>query len=194
MAIIIALQAAVAQLKKGHTLLFCSDEGWVIGCDAAQPEAVARLIQIRQPTEKNPCTLLISEIGLLQQFVQQVPEIAWDLVEFAEKPLTVVYPKGKNVAPAVLSSDGRIALRLVKKETANNSDCQALVSRFGRGLATISVSSPNQSPVNELSAIAIEVQQGVDFTLQHHSTEKVATKPATIVQLELDGQIRFIRK
>ena len=186
-----ALQEAVERLRKGALIRFYSDEGWLIGCDAGNPEAAGRLLNLSTgsatplASEVNTVAVLIGEIGLLQQYVTHVPEIAWDLVEFAEKPLTVVYAGGRNLAPALLTADGRVAIRLVKHRASGS-----FLQRFGRGVAVIaSPESPGAG--NEISG---ESKHAVDFTLdwENQATEKAQL--STLVRLEVNGEIKFIRK
>ncbi|MBC7920804.1 MAG: Sua5/YciO/YrdC/YwlC family protein [Ferruginibacter sp.] len=185
------LQEAVEQLRKGGLIRFRSDEGWLVGVDAGNPEAVGRLLdaptgsETPLASEVKPIAVLIGEIGLLQQYVTRVPEIAWDLVEFAEKPLTVVYPGGKNLAPALLAPDGRVAIRLVKHRASGS-----FLRRFGRGVAVIA-SPDSAGAANEISG---ETKQVADFTLNWEN--QVVEKPqlSTFVRLELNGEIKFIRQ
>lgn len=94
-----ALQQASDALKAGKLILYPTDTVWSIGCDVRNEEAVNRIHQLKKREPQQPFTILIAEIGQLYDYVQKVPEIAWDIVEFAEKPLTVVYPKGKMWLP-----------------------------------------------------------------------------------------------
>ena len=189
-----ALQEAVTGLKKGQLVLFSWEEGWSLACDAGQAPVVERLTAWKAPDSNEPFVILIGEIGQLQQFTEKVPEIAWDLVDFAEKPLTVIYPKGKNVAPALLSGDGSIALRLVKENDAHNSAIYQLVKRFGRGLATISVSYVNLPAAQLLEEVNRELIKSVDFTLDLSLVSKLKQSLPTLIRLELDGQITFLRR
>lgn len=174
--------------------MFSWEEGWSLACDASQPAVAERLTAWKAPDSNEPFVIMIGEIGQLQQFTEKVPEIAWDLVEFAEKPLTVIYSKGKNVAPALLADDGSIALRLVKENDARNSAIYQLVKRLGRGLATVSVSYVNLPPAHRLEEVNQELIKSVDFTIDLNSLSKVRQSLSTLIRLELDGQITFLRR
>jgi L-threonylcarbamoyladenylate synthase len=114
-----------------------------------------------RPTNKG-LILLISKIEQLSEYVEQVPDIAWDLVEFAEDPLTVIYPKGKNVSPLLLGPDGSIAIRLVKDEF-----CKGLVYRYQRGVVSTSANlSGEPSPLN-FAGIAPSILAGVAHVLKN---------------------------
>jgi L-threonylcarbamoyladenylate synthase len=124
---------AIASLKSGGVILYPSDTIWGLGCDARMDASIEKLITIKNRPENKGLILLISKIEQLNEYVEQVPEIAWDLVEFAEDPLTVIYPKGKNVSPYLLGPEGSIAIRLLKDEF-----CKGLVYRYQRGIVSTS--------------------------------------------------------
>ena len=123
------------------------------------------------------------------EYVEEVPEIAWDLVEFAEDPLTVIYPKGKNVSQHVLAPDGSIAIRLVKDEF-----CKGLVYRYQRAIVSTSANlSGEESPKNFIS-IHESIKNQVDCILQNPKGENKEIKPSKIVKLGLNGDYSMIRK
>ncbi|MDO1444935.1 Sua5/YciO/YrdC/YwlC family protein [Rhodocytophaga aerolata] len=184
------LQQATDALRAGKLLLYPTDTVWSIGCDVRNEEAVTRIHQLKNRNPPQPFTVLIAEIGQLHDYVQKVPDIAWDIVEFAEKPLTVVYAKGKNVAPGILAADGSIAIQLVKDEF-----CQKLIRKVGRGVVYTSANVAKQAKPFALADVDASIQEGVDYIVQ------VPNRPATtkkllptIFRLELNGQITFIRK
>jgi len=117
-----------------------------------------------------------------------VPEIAWDLVDFAEDPLTVIYPKGKNVSAHLLGPDGSIAIRLVKDEF-----CKGLIYRYQRGIVSTSANiSGEASPLN-FESIAGSIKEQVDYILQNPNPVKGNNKPSKIVKLGLGGDYSLIR-
>jgi L-threonylcarbamoyladenylate synthase len=188
------IQEAVNQLKGGQLVLFCWEEGWSLGCDASQARVAERLSPWKAPDSTDPFVVLIAEIGQLQQYTEKVPEIAWDVVEFAEKPLSVIYPKGKNVAPTLLADDGSLALRLVKENETRSSPIYQLVKRLGRGLATVSVSYVTLPATRRLEEVNHELIRSVDFTLDLNPASHTQPSLSTLIRLELDGQITFLRR
>jgi L-threonylcarbamoyladenylate synthase len=183
------LQQAADALRAGKTILYPTDTIWSIGCDVLHEGAVNRIQELKK-REPLPLTVLIADIGQLHDYVQKVPDIAWDIVEFAEKPLTVIYPKGKNVAPGVLATDGSIAIQLVRDEF-----CQKLIRKFGRGIVYTSANFHKGAKPYALENVAPSIQEGVGYTvhLPNRPDGKKTALP-TIFRLELNGQITFIRK
>ena len=188
------ISEAVSRLRQGQLVLFPAEEGWVVGCDASQAPAVERLLTLKKTDEPGAVTVLIGEIGQLQQYVRKVPEIAWDLVEFAEKPLTVTYADGQHVPPGVLSPEGRIAIRLVKAAAGFSTLAWPLVKRFGRGVATVRTAPPAPTLVVNPGETGAQLNKTADYALALGQLFPGQPMLATLVRLELNGQITFLRK
>mgnify|MGYP002781186723 CR=1 FL=1 len=165
-------------LRSGGVLLFWTETGWCLGADARSAEAIAKLDALALPTAPDAHTLLIADVGQLSQYVARVPDVAWDWVEFSEKPLTIVYPQGKNVATAALTAGGGIAIRLLRDDFARN-----LVHRFGRGVLSTSV-APDA---------VVTLKTAVGAILQPNPQPRLQL-PGPVVRLGLDGEIEFLRK
>ncbi len=179
----------VNHFKKGETVLYPSDTIWGLGCDARNEKAVDKLFQLKQRPENKSFIVLISKIEQLTEYVVEIPELAWNLVEFAEKPLTVIYPKGKNLAPNLMGTDGSIAIRLVKDEF-----CKGLVHRMERAIVSTSANLSGQPSPANYAEIAPEITANVDYILKNPKGENLTTQPSQIVKLGLYGEFEFLRK
>ncbi|MFC0183982.1 translation factor SUA5 [Pseudarcicella hirudinis] len=180
---------ALEHLRKGDVVLYPSDTIWGLGCDVRNEKAVEKIFQLKNRPENKAFIILISKIEQLSEYVVQVPEIAWNLVEFAEKPLTVIYPKGKNVASNLLGPDGTIAIRLLKDEF-----CKGLVYRFERAIVSTSANISGQPSPKIFTDIAPEITENVDYILQNPKGENKNAQASQIVKLGLGGDFEFIRK
>lgn len=179
---------AISSLKTGGVILYPSDTIWGLGCDVRNDSSIEKLLQIKHRPAEKGLIVLISKIEQLSEYVEEVPEIAWDLVEFAEDPLTVIYPKGKNVSAHLLAPDGSIAIRLVKDEF-----CKGLVYRYQRGLVSTSANiSGTTSPTN-YAEVAASIKEQVDYILENPNPAKGIRKPSKIVKLGLGGDYSLIR-
>lgn len=178
-----------ALIKEGKTIAFPTDTIWGIGCDATNPEAVAKIFDIKERDESKALVVLIADIGQLWDFVNEIPEIAWDIVEFAERPLTVVYSKAKNLAPKVMAEDGSVAIRLVQDEF-----CKKLIQRCRKPLIATSANisgKPNPGSFKEIDAAILSK---VDYVVNWRLNEKLNNPPSRIIRLEKNGEIKFLRK
>jgi L-threonylcarbamoyladenylate synthase len=184
------LQAAVENLRNGKVILYPTDTGWAIGCDVRNAEAVEQIHLLKKREPRQPLVILIAQIEQLHDYVQRIPEIAWDIVEFAEKPLTIIYPIGKNVATGILGQDGSIAIRLVKDEF-----CRKLIQKLGRAIVYTSASIHKQAKPAHLADVHPDIKDKVDYVV-NSTAPATNNKPtlSTIMRLEVNGQIKFYRK
>ena len=180
---------AIQHLRKGDILLYPSDTTWDLGCDARNEKAVDSLINLKQRSDNEIFTILISKIEQLSEYVTEVPEIAWNLVEFAEKPLTVIYPKGKSLPSNLMGADGSIAIRLVKDEF-----CKGLIYKFERGIVSTSANISGQLSPTKFDDISSVIIEGVDYILHNPKGESKNIQASQIIKLGLDFGFEFIRK
>jgi L-threonylcarbamoyladenylate synthase len=179
---------AIASLKSGGVILYPSDTIWGLGCDVRNDQSIEKLLSIKQRPVEKGLIVLISKIEQLSEYVEEVPEIAWDLVEFAENPLTVIYPKGKNVSPLLLGTDGSIAIRLVKDEF-----CKGLIYRYQRGIVSTSANISGEASPESFEKISGLIKDQVDYILKNPTQVKGINKPSKIVKLGLGGDYSLIR-
>jgi L-threonylcarbamoyladenylate synthase len=180
---------ALQHLRKGDIILYPSDTTWGLGCDARNEKAIDKIISLKQNPDNQLFTLLISKIEQLSEYVVEVPEIAWNLVEFAEKPLTVIYPKGKSLPTKLMGADGSIAIRLVKDEF-----CKGLIYKFERGIISTSGKIAGSPSPTKFDNISPEIINGVDYILHNPKGENKNPQPSQIIKLGLDFGFEFIRK
>ena len=108
------IKKALEVIKNGGIILYPTDTIWGIGCDATNEKSVSRIYQIKKREDSKSMLVLMENPALLERYVTEVPEIAWDLVEVATTPLTVIYPGAKNLAKNLIAEDGSIGIRFTK--------------------------------------------------------------------------------
>jgi L-threonylcarbamoyladenylate synthase len=183
------IRTAADVLRKGGIVLSPTDTVWSLLCDARNKEAVQRVHQLRNRETAKPLVVAVAEIGWMSELTGKVPEIAWDIVEFAERPLTVVFSNGRGVAPGVLAADGSVAVRLVKDDFA-----QRLVGRVNRAVVMTSAERPHQFRPRTFDDVNPEIRDGVDYIVPLEQNDRNHYHPADILRIEVNGEIKFIRK
>ena len=176
-------------LQEGGIILYPTDTIWGIGCDATNTEAVKKIYQLKQRDEAKSMIILLDTDNKLESYIQEVPSIAYDLIEYAENPLTLVIPGAKNVSPALIAEDGSLGVRIAKHDF-----CQQLIQRLRKPLVSTSANISGKPSPQTFDEIDQEIIDGVDYVvnLEHHNMEK--KKPSTIMRLNPDGQFEFIRR
>jgi len=176
-------------LQEGGIILYPTDTIWGIGCDATNTEAAKKIYQLKQRDEAKSMIILLDTDNKLESYIQEVPSIAYDLIEYAENPLTLIMPGAKNISPALIAADGSLGVRIAKHDF-----CQQLIQRLRKPLVSTSANISGKPSPLYFGQIDQEVIDGVDYVvdLEQHSTEM--KKPSTIMRLQPDGRFEFIRR
>ncbi len=183
------INKALAVLKQGGLILYPTDTIWGIGCDATNEEAVSRIFKLKGRDESKSLIMLLDSESKLPSYVRHVPDIAYDLIVYTEKPLTIIYSGAKNLAINAIADDGSVGIRIVK-----HSFCQQLIQRFRKPIVSTSANiSGNPSP-KTFDDIVDEIIEGVDYVVTFEQDKQSAQNPSTIMKLEEDGRFTFIRK
>ncbi len=183
------LNNALKVLKEGGVILYPTDTIWGIGCDATNEEAVAKVYAIKERADAKSMLVLIHTEALLPSYVSMVPEIAWELIEAAIDPLTIIYPGGKNLAKNLMGPDRSIGIRVAKDDF-----CSQLISRLRKPLVSTSANlSGRPSPANYLE-IDESIHEKVDYIVNWRQNDYSTAKPSSIIKLGVGGEIDIIRK
>nr|MBC7613322.1 threonylcarbamoyl-AMP synthase [Pseudopedobacter sp.] len=183
------INKALEVLKSGGIILYPTDTVWGLGCDATNAEAVAKIFKLKNREDSKSLIILLDTDNKLQSYISEVPDIAYDLIEYTEKPLTIIYSGAKNLAKNLINHDGSIGIRIPKHEF-----CQQLIQRFRKPIVSTSANISGEPTPTNFSEMSQTIIDGVDYVvdLEQESTEK--KEPSTIMKLEADGKFIFIRK
>ncbi|MFW0716894.1 L-threonylcarbamoyladenylate synthase [Pedobacter sp. N23S346] len=183
------INKALEVLKNGGVILYPTDTIWGLGCDATHADAVEKLLKIKnRPAEKSLIVLLDVD-SKLQSYINEVPEVAYDLIEYAENPLTIVFPGAKNLAPNVINNDGSVGIRIVKHDF-----CTPLIQRFRKPIVSTSANLSGKPSPKFFDDIDPEILDLVDLVVDFEQENRNIKKPSTIMKLSPGGQFEFIRK
>jgi L-threonylcarbamoyladenylate synthase len=183
------INVAVQVLRKGGVILYPTDTIWGIGCDATNPAAVDRIYEIKQRSDTKSMLVLLDSAANLDRYVQEVPDIAWDLIELAEKPLTIIYPRAKNLAKNLLSDDGTIGIRIVRDEF-----CSRLIQHIRKPIVSTSANISGKSWPTNFNSIDTVILQHVDYIVKWRQDDNTKGRPSSIIKLGTNGEIEIIRK
>lgn len=183
------VKAALEVLQKGGVILYPTDTIWGIGCDACNADAVKRVYAIKNREDSKSMLVLMENAALLDRYVDEVPEVAFDLIELADKPLTIIYDGAKNLAPNLIAEDGSIGIRITSEAFTKE-----LIRQFKRPIVSTSANiSGNPSPAN-FSEIDPAVIASVDYVVKYRQNETAKAKPSGIIKLGKGGEVKVIRQ
>lgn len=183
------ISEALETLRNGGLILYPTDTIWGIGCDATNAEAVDRVFRLKGRDQEKSLIILLDSDHKLPSYVQEVPEVAYQLIEYTERPLTIVYSDAKNLAPNLLAADGSIGIRIVQHPF-----CSALLQRFRKPIVSTSANiSGRPAPANfgEIDPLVID---GVDYVVRYGQDDSRRGAASIVMKLEPGGQFSFIRR
>ena len=151
------IKKACEIMEKGGIILYPTDTIWGIGCDATNEDAVKRVYEIKKRIDSKALIVLVDKPVKVEFYVREVPEIAWDLIDVADKPLTIVYPNARNLATNVLADDGSVGIRITQ-ETFSRKLCE----RFRKAIVSTSANISGQPAPTNFNEISDEIKQAVD--------------------------------
>ena len=183
------IKKACEIMEKGGVILYPTDTIWGIGCDATNEEAVKRVFEIKRRADSKAMLVLIDTAAKLNYYVKEVNDVAWDLIELADKPMTIIYDGARNLAPNLLAEDGSVGIR-VTNEPFSKQLCQ----RFRKAIVSTSANISGTPSPAKFSDISDEIKQAVDYVVESRREEAVEAKPSSIIKLNAKGEIKIISK
>lgn len=182
------IRKAVETMRKGGVILYPTDTVWGIGCDATNAEAVARIYDIKHRDDSKAMICLVDSDARLQRYVRNVPEVAWDLLELAEKPTTVILDNAVNLAPNLIAADGSIALRITREPFSKE-----LCYRFQKPIVSTSANISGEPAAQNYMDISQDILNAVDYVCWSRRQEHKPHKPSSIIKLSENGEVKIIR-
>lgn len=182
------INKALQVLNAGGVILYPTDTVWGIGCDATNSEAVRRIYQIKQREDSKSMLSLVDAVGRVDYYFDRVPEIAWDLWEVTDKPLTLILPRARNVAPELIAADGTMGMRITQEEVS-----QTLCARLKRPLVSTSANISGEPTARNFSEISQVIRDAVDYIIPLRQNEKGTPSPSGIIKVEDGGVVTVIR-
>lgn len=183
------IKKACQVMREGGVILYPTDTIWGIGCDATNEEAVRRVYEIKRRADSKAMLVLVDSAVKVDFYVQDVPEVAWDLIELADKPLTIIYSGARNLAPNLLAEDGSVGIRVTGEEFS-----KLLCQQFRKAIVSTSANVSGQPSPQNFSEISDEIKAAVDYIVDYRREETAQARPSSIIKLDKGGVIKIIRQ
>ena len=182
------IKKACEIMEKGGIILYPTDTIWGIGCDATNEDAVKRVYEIKKRIDSKALIVLVDKPVKVEFYVREVPEIAWDLIDVADKPLTIVYPNARNLATNVLADDGSVGIRITQ-ETFSRKLCK----RFRKAIVSTSANISGQPAPTNFNEISDEIKQAVDYVVTYRQDDPYQPSPSSVIWIGEGGVIKILR-
>lgn len=183
------IKNAIEVMRKGGVILYPTDTVWGIGCDATNAGAVAKVYAIKKRDDSKAMICLVDSDVRLQRYVRNAPEVAWQVLEYATKPTTVIFDNAVNLAPNLIAVDGSVAVRITQEPFSKE-----LCYRFQKPIVSTSANISGRPAAANYCDIDEELLNAVDYVCYSRRREKQPHTPSSIIRIREDGQVEIIRK
>lgn len=176
-------------LRSGGVILYPTDTVWGLGCDATNEKAVKRIFEIKKRVDSKALLVLVDSPAKIQAYIEDVPDMAWDLIEFTEKPLTIIYPDAKNLAANLIAEDKSVGIRVT-----NEAFSKSLCAQFRKPIVSTSANVSGEPTPANFSQISEEIKLAVDYVVNFRRDDLSKPKSSSIIKLGLGNLFQMIRE
>lgn len=182
------LKNALKALRAGGVILYPTDTIWGLGCDATNAEAVRKIYAIKQRAENKSLIILVNSPGMLERYVDNPPEVAMQMAELSESPLTIVYDRGRSLAEGVTSADGSVGVRICADPF-----CDELITGLRKPLVSTSANISGATAPAIFDEISEELKALVDYVCLWKQDDRSRAKASSVIRVSGNGVIKILR-
>jgi L-threonylcarbamoyladenylate synthase len=183
------IKESLVALKNGGIILYPTDTIWGLGCDATNTSAVEKIFRIKSRNESMSLLILVDGEQMVERYVKDVPEIAYELVSVSDSPLTLIYPAGKNLATGVCNKDGSVGIRICRDEF-----CKELIHMFRKPIVSTSANFSGKPSPENFTDIEKSLIDSVDFVVKYRQDDRRKYSASPVIRVEENGIIKIIRE
>ncbi|MEG1635016.1 MAG: L-threonylcarbamoyladenylate synthase [Rikenellaceae bacterium] len=183
------IEQVVDILKKGGIILYPTDTVWGIGCDATNAEAVAKIYALKQRSESKSMIVIMDSLDRVSLFFNDLPAVAYELMELSDKPLTLILDSPKRIASNLVADDDTLAVRV-----ADHEFCKAVCRKLARPLVSTSANISGEPTPTKFEEINSVIKEGVDLVVDKIYQKGATGKPSSIIKLGKDRSVKIIRQ
>ena len=199
------LQEALRVLREGGIIVYPTDTVWGIGCDATNDAAVAKIYALKQREDSKSMLVLLDSAAKLDYYVD-VPEAAemllgvqstdrytdrvqTELQDEDSKPLTLIYPNARHLAPNLIAEDGSIGIRIT-----NEAFSKALCAQLKHPVVSTSANISGHPTAHFFHEIEEAILNGADYVCRFRREDETPHEPSSIIKLNADSTFVIIRE
>lgn len=182
------LANALKVLRSGGVILYPTDTIWGLGCDATNVQAVRRIYEIKKRAENKSLIILVNSVPMLERYIDNPPEVALEIAELSEKPLTVVYDRGRSLADGVASEDGSVGVRVCSEPF-----CDELITGLRKPIVSTSANLSGSSAPAIFDEISEEMKSAVDYVCLWRQDDRSRATPSSVIKVSGNGVVKIIR-
>ncbi len=182
------VEKVVEVIKEGGIVLYPTDTIWGIGCDATNPTAVEQIYNLKKRPKEKSFILLVDSVDMLKNYVEQIHPRIETLLDYHQRPLTIIYDQPKNLPQEVIHNSGTIGIRLT-----HDPFCKQIIQQLGRPIVSTSANLSGQTFSGHFGGVSSEIIIGVDYVVRHRQKEKQVAPPSVIMRMSDEEELILIR-
>lgn len=182
------LEQALEVVRSGGLILYPTDTVWGIGCDATNPDAVRRVYELKRRADAKSMLVLVADDWQIDALVDSPAEIAFEMMDLAVRPITIIFSGARGVASNLLAEDGSLGIRRTREAFS-----QALCRRLRLPIVSTSANISGEPTPMVFSAISEEIRRGVDYVVSYRQTDETISEPSQIIKLGPGAEVKVIR-
>jgi len=182
------IRNALKILRAGGVILYPTDTIWGLGCDATNAEAVSKIYDIKQRASNKSLIVLVNSADMLTRYVDHPPEVALQIAELSDTPLTIVYDRGRSLAGGVALDDGSVGVRI-----CNDPFCDELITALRKPLVSTSANISGDITPAIFDEISGEVKASVDYICLWRQDDRSRAKASSVIRVSGNGVVKILR-
>ncbi|HWR75411.1 MAG TPA: L-threonylcarbamoyladenylate synthase [Bacteroidales bacterium] len=180
---------ALRVLRAGGVILYPTDTIWGLGCDATNALAVRKIFDIKQRDDGRSLIILVNSVSMLERYVVNPPEVALQMAELSQKPLTIVYDRGRSLAEGVASADGSVGVRI-----CSDPFCDELITSFRKPIVSTSANISGTDAPAFFDEISEEVIKAADYVCLYKQYDRSRFSASSVIKVSGTGAVKIIRE
>lgn len=176
-------------LRSGGIILYPTDTIWGIGCDATNESAVKKIYELKKKKETDGMLILVEHINRIGRHVKKIPDVAIQLIEVSDQPMTIIYPGAVNLASNLIPQEGTVGIRITTDEF-----CRKLISAYNKPIVSTSANISGEYYPEVFKEISEEIKTGVDFVVNWRRNDSHPGTSSSVIKVGLKGEVEIIRK
>ena len=183
------IENSLKVLHGGGVILYPTDTIWGIGCDATNSSAVDKIFRIKTTRDNKSLIILVNSDSMLERYVGNIPDVALNILQVSDKPITIIYPKAKNLAPGICAEDGSVGIRICMEKF-----CNELITRFRRPIVSTSANISGKPSPSNFGDVSETIINSVDYLVSYRQDDRQKFHSSPVIKIEQNGVIKIIRK
>jgi L-threonylcarbamoyladenylate synthase len=182
------VEACLDVLRRGGVIAYPTDTIWGLGCDATNEAAVERIFEIKKRPAQKSVIVLLSDARELIRYVAHPDPAVFDFLEDVQRPTTIVFEAGLDIAAGAMATDGSVAIRI-----PDDPFCNQLLKRFKKPLVSTSANFSGTPPPANFSMIEKELLDKVDYVVRYRQDDATVAQPSSVIRWKADGTYDVLR-